>query len=199
MARSTPINSGYSVVSGTGTGTNGDRIDVWVEYKVISQSVVNNTSTIRAYFYAALKTGSSASTGLDYGLYSTFSVGGVAGTGRSNVGYNFTKPGVPCVVSSAVDGDGVTKNYLGRFEGTIAHNADGKKSVRIEGSFTTQSAFISGGNISATIALPAICSGLVHVETGSGTVACQAFIDNGTGWDQCVPHIDNVTGWSVCG
>ena len=35
MARTTPINSGYTVVStGVGTGTNGDRIDVWVEYLI---------------------------------------------------------------------------------------------------------------------------------------------------------------------
>lgn len=156
MARTTPINSGYTIVSGTGTGTYGSRIDVWVEYKVISQSVETNTSNIRAYFYAALKSGQSASTENDEGLASSFAVNDVEGAGWESIGYSFTKQGVPCVTSSDVDNEGVKENYLARFVGSIVHGADGTKSVTIKGSFTTLSTYISGGNINIRVTLPTI-------------------------------------------
>ena len=34
MARTTPVHSGYTIINGVGSGTNGGRIDVWVEYKL---------------------------------------------------------------------------------------------------------------------------------------------------------------------
>ena len=43
------INSGYTVVSGSLSGTANSKVACWVEYKVISQSIVNNTSTVRLY------------------------------------------------------------------------------------------------------------------------------------------------------
>lgn len=156
MARTTPVNSGYTVINGQGTGTNGSRIDVWVEYTVVSQDHSKNTSDIRAYFYAALAPDQTSNTALDHGLASTFTVDGISGTVWSNISYDFTKPGVPCVTSSDVDAQGVKRNYLGSFVGTITHDTNGKKSVTIKGSFTTQSSYISGGNIEATIDLPRI-------------------------------------------
>jgi hypothetical protein len=41
------INSGYTVVSGSLTGAANAKVACWVEYRVISQSIVNNTSTVR--------------------------------------------------------------------------------------------------------------------------------------------------------
>ena len=43
------INSGYTVVSGSLTGTANAKVACWLEYRLISQSIVNNTSTIRVY------------------------------------------------------------------------------------------------------------------------------------------------------
>ena len=40
MARTTPVNAGYEIISGTGTGSNGARTDVWLEYKVLSQDML---------------------------------------------------------------------------------------------------------------------------------------------------------------
>ena len=34
MARTTPVHAGYSIINGSGTGPNGYRIHVWVEYAV---------------------------------------------------------------------------------------------------------------------------------------------------------------------
>lgn len=156
MARTTPVNSGYTIINGAGTGTNGDRIDVWVEYKAEDQSISGNYTTLIAYFYAALKSDQASSTALDYGLAATFTVDGQAGSGWTSIGYNFTEPSVPCVTSTAVDDDGITKNYLGKFKGNIVHGDDGTRSVTIKGSFSTQSSYISGGNIAVTVTLPTI-------------------------------------------
>ena len=38
MARITPVHSGYTILNGAGTGTNGSRIDVWAEYCVTAQN-----------------------------------------------------------------------------------------------------------------------------------------------------------------
>ena len=190
MARTTPINSGYTVVdTGVGTGTNGDRIDVWVEYRIGETNAAENYTPFTAYFYAALKADQSAATALDYGLASTFTVDGNAGSAWANIGYDFTKPGEPCVVSTGVDENGVTKNYLGKFSGNIAHDEEGKKSVTITGGFTTQSSYISGGNIEITIAMPDIARGAVYIYDGTSFGKYALYVYNGTEWERYAPYV----------
>lgn len=140
--RSTPINSGYTIINGSSIGKNDDRFDVWAEYKVTAQSIANNTSTVNAYFYAALKSGESSDTRLNHGLNSEFSVGGKSGTIVTDGAYDFRSPS--------------DINVLGSFSGSIAHNANGTKSITISGKFETESEWISGGTLSKMIALPAI-------------------------------------------
>ena len=176
MARTTPINSGYSIINGTGTGSAGNRIDVWVEYNVGAGDIVTNSTPFTAYFYAALNPSYTSSTENATGLNSTFQVDGKAGTGVTNGAYNFTS-------SSKV-------NFLGSYSGNIPHNADGSKTVIIVGSFTTLSSYISGGNISATVALSQINRGLVSIDTGSKFVKAIPYIDTGSGWKQAAAYID---------
>lgn len=142
MARKTPVHSGYTIINGSGTGTNGGRIDVWVEYSLGTQSVAGNYTPVTAYFYAALNPSYTSSTSNTAGLNSSFSVGGTAGQGVANGAYDFT-------ASSKV-------NLLGSFSGNIPHNSDGTKKVSVIGSFTTLSSYISGGSVSATVTLPTI-------------------------------------------
>jgi hypothetical protein len=47
------IHVGYTIVNGSLTGSAESKISCWLEYKVVSQSVVNNTSTIRFYVFLA--------------------------------------------------------------------------------------------------------------------------------------------------
>ena len=142
MARTTPVHSGYTIINGSGTGSNGGRIDVWVEYSLGSQSVTGNYTPITAYFYAALNPGYSSTTSNARGLTASFSVGGTAGTAVTNGAYDFTSP--------------AKVNLLGSFSGNIPHNSDGTRQVSFAGSFTTLSAYISGGNLSAAVTLPTI-------------------------------------------
>ena len=92
MAKTTPIHSGYTILNGTGTGSNGGRIEVWAEYSVTEQSVEGNSSRVKAYFYAALRAGQSSSTQYSSGLSSSFRVDGTAGSGVENGAYDFTSP-----------------------------------------------------------------------------------------------------------
>lgn len=142
MARTTPVHSGYTILSGAGTGTNGSRIDVWAEYKLGASDAAANTTPITLYFYAALAKGNTSSTKYSSGLNSTLTVDGKAGTRVTNGSYDFTNT--------------ATLNLLGSFSGNIAHNANGAKTVTITGSFTTKSSYISGGTLSATVTLPTI-------------------------------------------
>lgn len=159
--RKTPVHSGYTILNGTSSGKNDDRFDVWVEYKVTAQSIANNTSTVSAYFYAALKAGLSSTTRKNNGLDSTFSVGGVAGTVKSNASYDFTDP------------DNV--NLLGSFSKAITHKADGSKSIAVKGSFTTESDYIAGGSISKTITLPTIARASVPTASTAAPKLGTAF------------------------
>ncbi|HML68271.1 MAG TPA: DUF859 family phage minor structural protein [Clostridia bacterium] len=47
------IHDGYTIVNGSLTGTAASKISCWLEYKVVSQSVASNTSTIRFYVFLA--------------------------------------------------------------------------------------------------------------------------------------------------
>ena len=52
MTITKPVNSGYSVILGSTTGSNGSKVDTWLEYKVLSQSIANNQSTVRVILYS---------------------------------------------------------------------------------------------------------------------------------------------------
>jgi len=47
------IHDGYTIVNSSLSGTAASKLSCWLEYKIISQSVANNTSTIRFYVFLA--------------------------------------------------------------------------------------------------------------------------------------------------
>lgn len=142
MARKIPVHSGYTIINGSGIGSNGGRIDVWVEYTLADQSITGNYTPVTAYFYAALNENYTSSTANVRGLNSSFSISGIAGAAVSSGAYDFTSP--------------QKVNFLGSFSGNIPHNSDGTKTIAMEGSFTTLSSYISGGSVSAVVTLPTI-------------------------------------------
>ena len=94
MSRTVPVNAGYTILNGSGSGANGNRIDVWVEYKLGTASVSGNYTPITAYFYAALNSAYTSTTCNAAGLNASFSVNGQPGTGVSGGGYDFTSSAV---------------------------------------------------------------------------------------------------------
>lgn len=142
MARQTPVNAGFTIVNGAGTGANGGRIDVWMEYLLGEPNILENCTPVTVYFYAALAAGQHSGTALNYGMDSALKVDGMLGTGVSNGGYYFTDP------------DYI--NELGSFSANIYHQEDGTKQLTLEGSFSTRSSYISGGIVSAKVEIPPI-------------------------------------------
>lgn len=155
MARKTPIHPGYTIVNGSGTGINGSRIDVWVEYSVGAQDIAGNYTPFTAYFYAVLNPDYTSSTANARGLNASFSVDGIAGAGTSDGAYDFSSPG--------------NVHELGHFYAHIAHGSDGTKTLSFSGSFTTKSDYISGGSVTGTVTLPVIHR-TSQIQAGDGVI-----------------------------
>lgn len=142
MARTTPVNSGYSIINGSVTGSNGSKIDTWVEWKVISTSVANNTSNVRMILYAQATT--SVSTNYD----STENYGWV---GYDNGNKNWMS-------KSGYDFRNKALITFGDHTFTISHNSDGTKTLTIQGGWSTNghSSYIKDGSVSGQVTLPRI-------------------------------------------
>ena len=140
MARTTPVNSGYTIINGSTTGTNGSKVDTWIEYKVLAQSAQNNTSTIRVVLYSQ----STVSSSTKWEIAENF---GYVGYNNANKQY----------LSTTYDFSDNKINKFGDYTFTISHNADGTKTITLQGAWSTShSTYISGGSVSASVALPAI-------------------------------------------
>lgn len=140
MARTTPVNSGYTIINGTTHGTNGSKVDTWIEYKVLAQSVQNNTSQVRVVLYSQ----STVSSSTRWDVAENF---GYVGYNNANKQY----------LSTTYDFSNNKINKFGDYTFTIPHNADGTKTISLQGAWSTShSTYISGGNVSASVTLPAI-------------------------------------------
>ena len=140
MARTTPVNSGYTIINGSTTGTNGSKVDTWIEYKVLAQSVQNNTSQVRVVLYSQ----STVSSSTKWEIPENF---GYVGYDNANRQY----------LSTTYDFSNNKINKFGDYTFTIQHNANGTKTVGLQGAWSTShSTYISGGNVSASVTLPAI-------------------------------------------
>jgi hypothetical protein len=174
-----PQHAGYQVIYGAGTGSNGDRLDVWVEYTT-TQDINNNRSNVKAYFYAALHPGESSDTHGGDGCTSSFYVNGVKGSSlKSNGGFDFRSTS--------------TVNTLGSFDGYVAHNENGTKTIAISASFTTTSSWITGGTLSGNIVLPTIPRGLFRANVGGVWKSCNVHVNVSGTWRQALAYA-NVSG-----
>lgn len=156
MAVSTPVNTGYTIINGTTTGSNGSKVNTWIEYKVTSQDVVANTSTIRVILYSQA-------------------------TWDSGTGHEVTKEYGYVNIDSSQQKYSMTGGYdfgnkkLNKFADhtfTVTHGTDGKKTVTIGGAWSDNwSRYISGGSVSASVTLPQIAraSTISNLSTTLGT------------------------------
>ena len=157
-----PVNSGYTVVVGTTTGNynNGNPsvyVKTWMEYKVLQDStdIANNRSRVDVKLYSQVITGGSGT-----GMANTFTANnyGYAGFDNSNRVY----------LSTTYDFNNFALNKFADTTLTIPHNADGTKTITLQGAFSTISGTwtITGGSASASITLPTIARGteLVNID-----------------------------------
>lgn len=191
--QTTPIHSGYSIINGTFTGTAAAKLGCWMEYKVVSQSAVDNTSTIRFYIYIANVAG--------FGGYHIYcnnydqtNRGSMTVKANGSTVYTRQKRGFATdLIPTVSDYTTQYRTAYGNAEGTkfltvmtdnadteaagygtcvINHNADGTGSVTLswdaDCSFTNSLKLITG---SATVILPTIDRNppIVTVQTGNVT------------------------------
>lgn len=172
------INDGYTIVNGSLSGTAESKISCWLEYKVVSQSIANNTSTIRYYAYLATSGNTS-----QYDVYcnslDTSSRGAMSVSVDGNSVYNRTGRGfaisrIPyrgdyvsqySVAYSSSSGykyltiltDNAGSQSAAYGEYTISHNADGTKQITL--AFSANCSFssaIGSASGSVSISLPTI-------------------------------------------
>lgn len=142
MTITKPINSGYSVILGSTTGSNGSKVDTWLEYKVLSQSIDNNQSTVRVILYSQATFDSSTA-------HTVTRQFGYVQVGSDQQYYTMT---------GGYDFDNYKLNKFADHTFTVSHNADGTKTVTIKGAWLDSgwSTFITGGSASASVSLPTI-------------------------------------------
>ena len=191
------INSGYTVVSGSLTGAANSKVACWVEYRLISQSIVNNTSTIRLYAYIATAQNTSQywtywnnHSGDSRGIFRIYAAGSLVYE-RVNRGFATSNIPTPSDFTTQyeteyVNAEGrkfltvLTDNASTRAAAygdfTIAHNADGTRqfTLSFNGDFSIASSFGTASG-SVTIQLPTIPRSTVPY-VGSVTLGSAATI-----------------------
>lgn len=147
MAQSTPVHSGYTIINGTTTGSNGNKVNTWIEYKVTSRSIANNTSTLSVYLYARANTSGLKTEWDKTATYGSITVAGTSYSGPATSGYSFKSTSTYNLFSYKTDI-------------TITHTSDGSKSISISGTWnkgSSTSTYITGGSVSSTtVVLPTI-------------------------------------------
>lgn len=140
MARTTPVNSGYTIINGSTSGSNGSKVDTWIEYSVLSQSVAENESTVRVVLYSQATISSTTKWEV-----------------ASNFGYVQVDNGTQQYLSTTYDFSNKAVNKFADYTFTIPHNTDGSKIVTLNGVWSTShSSYISGGTVSGAVTLPTI-------------------------------------------
>lgn len=124
MARTTPVNAGYTVVNGITTGTNAVRVDTWLEYKV---TVGSSNITLNAKVYAARKENYSSSTAGATGTGETTANG--TRKNHTNVKYDFST---------------TTPNLMSNDTYTFPLSTS---SITLSGKWGSPSSYLSGGSI----------------------------------------------------
>jgi microcystin-dependent protein len=172
------IHDGYTIVNGSLSGTAASKVSCWLEYKIVSQSVANNTSTIRFYVFLATSGNTSQfdvyCSNIDSNSRGAMSVSVDGSSVYNRVGRGFAISRIPYrneyitqyqepydtalgyqYLMILTDNASTESEAYG--ECTVSHNSDGTKQITL--SFTancTYSASIGTANGSVVISLPAI-------------------------------------------
>ena len=172
------INDGYTIVNGSLTGTVESKISCWLEYKIVSQSIANNTTTIRYYAYLATSGNTSQydvyCNSLDTNSRGAMSVSVDGNSVYNRMGRGFAISRIPSrgdyvsqysVAYSSSSGykyltiltDNAGSQNAAYGDYTIAHNADGTKQITLafsaNCSFSPMIGYVGG---SVSISLPTI-------------------------------------------
>ena len=172
------IHDGYTIVNGSLSGTAASKVSCWLEYKIISQSVANNTSTIRFHVFLATSGNTSQfdvyCNNVDSNSRGAMSVSVDGSSVYNRVGRGFAISRIPyrneyiTQYQEPYDTalgyqylmiltDNASSESEAYGECTATHNSDGNRQITL--SFTancTYSASIGTANGSVVLSLPAI-------------------------------------------
>ena len=172
------IHDGYTIVNGSLSGTAASKVSCWLEYKIVSQSVANNTSTIRFYVFLATSGNTSQfdvyCSNIDSNARGAMSVSVDGSSVYNRFGRGFAISRIPYrneyitqyqepydtamgyqYLMILTDNASTESEAYG--ECTVTHNSDGTKQITL--AFTancTYSASIGSANGSVVLSLPAI-------------------------------------------
>ena len=195
--QTTPIHSGYSIINATFTGQGSSSLACWMEYKVISQSAINNTSTIRYYIYIA-NVANSSGYNTWCNNYDTANRGSMTVKCDNTTIYTRTKRGyatalIPTASNyttqyqtafGSAEGtrfltvmtDNADTEAAGYGEYTITHGSDGTKTVTLSWeancTYTSSLGTVTG---SGSVTLPAIDRAAPTVTLQTGNVTASGF------------------------
>jgi hypothetical protein len=173
MTITKPVNSGYSVILGSTTGSNGSKVDTWLEYKVLSQSIELNQSTVRVILYSQATFDSST-----------------AHTVTRQFGYvKIDSNQQDYTMTGGYDFDNYKLNKFADYTFTVSHNSNGTKTVAMSGAWSDSgwSSFINGGSASASVTLPTIPQYASCTISNTSKTETSAVIKWTT--DQTVDHV----------
>ena len=130
-----------AVVSAKCQGTYGSHYTLYLDYKINSQNITNNTSNITLHMYAK----SDSSSYQAYNLNSTNPVT-IKVNGSNKLSRN-----------QAMDFRNMKTVDMGTWTGNVTHNAEGKLTITISGEFTIKgTSSLSGGSVSKSWTLTTI-------------------------------------------
>lgn len=135
------------VIWGTATGSNADRVNVWIEwYEGTPPDYANNRSYVSARFYAQTKSTASSTTYDNNGGDSDFYVNGTRKSGLVNEAIDFR----------SASPYNRPLNLLGSWEDWVYRDGNGNAAITFSGSFSLSSSYISGGSATGTATLATI-------------------------------------------
>lgn len=145
MAQTTPKHSGYTIINGSTTGSNGAKVNTWLEYKA-TKDIASNTSTVDVYLYARANVDGLGTSWDGTRSYGSITFDGTSHAGASISGYDFRHDTI--------------YNEFAHYSQTVTHDSTGKKTITLAGSWNkgaSPSSFITGGSVPSTsVTLPTI-------------------------------------------
>ncbi len=137
-----------ATIWGSATGSNSDRVNVWIDWWEDAPDYANNRSYVHAAFYAQTKSDQSSTT-YDNNGNSNFYVNGGRVSGIVNGSINFR----------SASPHNRPKNILGTWEGWVSRDGNGNANITFSGNFSLSSSYISGGSAGGTVSLSTIWTG----------------------------------------
>lgn len=178
---------------GTLTQSQGGKFSSWIAWRVASQSIDDNTSTVE--IRSLIRTTSTLNTWNGTCSLYVVKLDGATVYNPGNFNSNTTGSGTGAgwtytsgeMIGSGVAAENIPEQLVLTHSYVVTHNADGTKSLRIQNSYSLNSGGWGPGdvNLDSTVALPTIPRARTRIKVGGAWVTSnQMFVKVGGSWHQ---------------